>query len=131
VSSSLTGRRAILAAMLLVNLPHAVAADTTIGWNLVPSSNQKGISQIERGGALFQSACAICHGVGIDRPGTSSLEIKYRGRLPALLEKRTDLTSERVIYYIRHGVAMMPQFRKTELSDTEAAAIAAYLARRR
>jgi (+)-pinoresinol hydroxylase len=83
------------------------------------------------GEALFQRACAICHGVGIDRPGTSSLEIKYRGRLPALLEKRTDLTPAVVLYYIRHGVAMMPQFRKTELSDKEASAIAAYLTRRR
>jgi len=80
---------------------------------------------------LFHSACTICHGVGIDRPGTSSLEIKYQGRLPALLERRTDLTPEAVLYYIRHGVAMMPQFRKTELSDEEAVAIAAYLARPR
>jgi (+)-pinoresinol hydroxylase len=117
--------------MLLCNLPPALAAAPTIGWNLVPGPDRKGVSQVERGAALFQSACAICHGSGIDRPGTSSLEIKYRGRLPALLERRTDLTSERVLYYIRHGVAMMPQFRKTELSDEEAAAIAAYLARPR
>jgi mono/diheme cytochrome c family protein len=38
---------------------------------------------------------------------------------------------ELVLYFIRHGVAMMPQFRKTELNDEEGAAIAAYLARKR
>jgi mono/diheme cytochrome c family protein len=83
-----------------------MGVEPTIGWNLVPGPDQKGISQVERGAALFQRACAICHGVGIDRLGTSSLEIKYRGRLPAPLEKRADLTPERVIYYMRHGVAM-------------------------
>jgi mono/diheme cytochrome c family protein len=31
---------------------------------------------------------------------------------------------------VRHGIAMMPSFRKTELSDAQVAAIAAYLSRK-
>jgi hypothetical protein len=47
------------------------------------------------------------------------------------LEQRTDLTPEMVAYYVRHGIAMMPSFRKTELSDAQVAAIAAYLGQKR
>jgi mono/diheme cytochrome c family protein len=60
-----------------------------------------------------------------------SWQFKYRGRLPAALEQRTDLTPQIVIYYVRHGIAMMPSFRKTELSDAQVAAIAAYLTRKK
>ncbi|MBS0367041.1 MAG: cytochrome c [Proteobacteria bacterium] len=74
-------------------------------------------------------ACAVCHGDGPDHPGTSSLQIKYEGKLPALLEQRTDLTPDLVRYYVRNGFAMMPRFRKTELSDAEVDAIVNYLTR--
>jgi len=81
------------------------------------------------GKAEFDNACGICHGTGPDNPGTTSLRFKYGGRLPALLEERTDLTRDTVVFYIRHGIAMMPAFRKTELGDAQADAIARYLAR--
>jgi (+)-pinoresinol hydroxylase len=106
----------------------AAAAAPTISWKLFPEASTQESSQ---GRAEFQNACAICHGAGPDRPGTSSLQFKYGGRLPALLEERTDLTPERVKYFIRHGIAMMPGFRKTELSDAQVEAIANYLARKR
>jgi hypothetical protein len=60
-----------------------------------------------------------------------SLQFKYAGRLPAALEQRTDLTPQIVQYYVRHGIAMMPSFRKTELSDAQVLAIAVYLTRHR
>ena len=83
------------------------------------------------GKAEFERACSICHDSGPDRPGTSSLQIKYNGKVPALLEERTDLTADAVRYYIRNGVAMMPRFRKTELTDAQVDSIARYLSRAR
>lgn len=103
------------------------AGAPTVSWKLFPETTPQGGSQ---GRAEFQNACAICHGAGPDRPGTSSLQFKYGGRLPALLEQRTDLSPEQVKFYIRHGIAMMPAFRKTELSDAQADAIANYIGHR-
>ena len=118
---------ACLGTLLFATTLSASAAEPTISWKPLPTAAATGKSQIERGAVAFQNACAVCHGTGPDRPGTSSLEFKYQGQRPALLEKRTDLTPEVVLYFIRNGIAMMPQFRKTELSDAQAAAIAAYL----
>lgn len=122
---------ACLGALLLGTTLSSSAAEPTISWKLLPSAAAANKSQIERGAVAFQNACAVCHGAGPDRPGTSSLEFKYQGQRPALLEKRTDLTPQLVLFFIRNGIAMMPQFRKTELSDEDATAIAAYLSAKR
>jgi (+)-pinoresinol hydroxylase len=91
-------------------------------------------SMVEHGNRLFQYHCAPCHGKGAGErgaflPGTNALNVKYQGKLPGALEERTDLLPELVTYIIRHGIEGMPFFRKTEISDSEAAAIGAYLAR--
>ena len=113
--------------LVLTAVTSAVAApQPTVSWTWWPVA-----AATEPGKAAFQRACSICHGEGPDRPGTSSLQIKYEGKLPALLEQRTDLTADVVRYYVRNGVAMMPRFRKTELSDAEVDAIARYLSRAR
>lgn len=83
-----------------------------------------------RGYVEFQRACAVCHGSGPAKPGTRALRTKYRGKLPALLERRTDLAAAYVKFIVRHGVTVMPPFRKTELSDADLDAIAAYLGRK-
>ena len=63
-------------------------------------------------------------------PGTQQLRLKYRGtNVPALLEERTDLVPEFVKTIVRQGVSFMPHFRKTEISDAELDAIAAFLTR--
>ena len=49
--------------------------------------------------------------------------------MPALLEKRTDLTPQLIKTYVRNGISVMPIFRKTEISDADLDAIAAYLTR--
>ncbi len=109
----------------------AAASEPTITWRLFPATSASGKAP-PRGKTEFDAACGICHGSGgPDRPGTGSLRLKYGATKPALLEERTDLTAEVVTYFIRHGIAMMPQFRKTELNDQQAAAIAAYLSRKR
>jgi (+)-pinoresinol hydroxylase len=118
---------ALAGSLLLVGAP-AFGAGPTVSWKLFPESNSSQNAQAEAGKVDFLNACAVCHAAEPDRPGTMSLQFKYAGRLPAALEQRTDLTREIVTYYVRHGIAMMPSFRKTELSDAQVAAIAAYLA---
>ncbi len=61
-------------------------------------------------------------------PGTHALSLKYRGEKPGLLEERTDLPAEVLKAFVRNGVASMPPFRKTEVTDADLDAIAAYLA---
>ena len=80
---------------------------------------------------MFQGRCEICHGAGIDRAGTLSLQAKYDGAKPARLEERRDLTPAVVHFYVRNGSGMMPFFRKTEVSDAELDDLAAYLSRKR
>jgi len=84
---------------------------------------------LENGRKVYEYWCATCHGRGPENPGTQSLEVKYRGEVPAALEDRTDLAPPVTVYFVRHGFALMPPFRKTEISDAELRDLAAYLAR--
>ena len=70
-------------------------------------------------------------GEGPAKPGTRALHIKYQGKEPALLADRTDLAPDYIKLIVRHGVSVMPPFRKTELSDAELDDVVAYLTRRR
>jgi mono/diheme cytochrome c family protein len=45
-----------------------------------------------------------------------------------VLLERTDLAPEVVARFVRTGVLSMPPFRKTEVTDAELAAVAAYVA---
>jgi len=82
-----------------------------------------------RGYVEYQKVCSMCHGEGAGKPGTLALQAKYKGALPALLEKRTDLTPALIKLYVRNGITIMPTFRKTEISDADLDAIATYLTR--
>jgi (+)-pinoresinol hydroxylase len=82
-----------------------------------------------RGYVEYQKYCSACHGEGVGRPGTIALEAKYKDALPALLDKRTDLTPQLIKMYVRNGITVMPNFRKTEISDLELDRIVAYLTR--
>ena len=84
---------------------------------------------IARGEDVYQYWCNTCHGPEMLKPGTQSLSIKYQGALPAALADRTDMTPEFVKYYVRTGIAVMPFFRPTEISDPDLDALAAYLSR--
>ncbi len=121
-----------LASFIGVGLLLGVAAAAQAApWSLFPSPAGQAATPVERGAVVFQGRCEICHGKGIDRSGTISLGFKYKGDKPALLQERRDLTPEVVRFYVRNGVAMMPFFRKTEVSDAELDDLAAYLSRKR
>jgi len=82
---------------------------------------------IQKGEKVFDYWCATCHGANL--PGTIALDAKYKGAKPALLSERTDLTPPVTKAFVRKGVSIMPFFRKTEVSDADLDALAAYLAR--
>jgi mono/diheme cytochrome c family protein len=84
-----------------------------------------------RGKQVFDRWCAACHARGPGHPGTQSLQVKYKGERPAALEDRTDLSPTITAFFTRHGVALMPQFRKTEISDAELKELSAYLAKKK
>jgi len=81
------------------------------------------------GKAVYDKWCTPCHGAGPGKPGTTVLAERYGTSLPALLEERTDLTSEYLTTFVRSGIGVMPQFRKTEITDAELAEMIAYLLR--
>src|SRR5262245_3437666 len=81
-----------------------------------------------RGNEVFQNWCAPCHAPGARHPGTQALESLYKGAKSAALEQRTDLLPELTRAFVRTGVSVMPPFRKTEISDADLDALAAYLA---
>ena len=110
-------RRARIAALAVASLILASAAFAA------PPDQE----QIERGHKVYEKWCLPCHGSGQGRPGTASLAA--RGQKPAVLEERTDLTAPTIKQFVRHGVLFMPTFRKTEISDADLDAIAAYLTR--
>ena len=83
---------------------------------------------VARGNEVFQNWCAPCHAPGARHPGTQALEALYKGAKPAALEQRTDLLPELTRAFVRTGVSVMPPFRKTEISDSDLEALAAYLA---
>jgi mono/diheme cytochrome c family protein len=85
-------------------------------------------SNVGRGGQVFENWCAPCHAPGPRHPGTQALESLYKGAKPAALEQRTDLVPELTRSFVRTGVSVMPPFRKTEISDVDLEALAAYLA---
>jgi mono/diheme cytochrome c family protein len=124
-------RLSIALAALLAGLPASAQDDAApiASWSRTAAVSETAGSLSERGAAVFNNWCDACHrNAGQNAPGTRSLELKYRGELPAALEERTDLTPALVELYVREGVATMPFYRKTEISDEDLAALSAYLA---
>lgn len=88
-------------------------------------------ADLDNGHALFQRWCAGCH-AGTNRQGglpagTYTLQQRYQGRLPADLEKRTDLQPAYIKTLVRSGINIMPRTRKTEITDAELDDLVAYL----
>ena len=109
-----------------------------LSWSLYAASSnaadEKAQAQTTAGKRVYDAWCVDCHGKGPGRygrglTGTEALEAKYEGKLPAVLDERTDLTPELVRHFVRNGASVMPFFRKTEINDAELAALASYLSR--
>jgi mono/diheme cytochrome c family protein len=83
------------------------------------------------GRLTYEKWCAPCHAPGPDHPGTQALDALYKGSKPGALIERSDLTPPIVKQFVRKGVSVMPFFRKTEISDTELDALAAFLSRQK
>lgn len=84
--------------------------------------------ELQEGKAVYAHWCAPCHADVPSLAGTSSLAIKYQGTdIPAALEDRTDLSSPVIGVFVRNGVAWMPPFRPTEISNDDLAKLSAYL----
>jgi mono/diheme cytochrome c family protein len=77
---------------------------------------------------VYDTWCGACHDPGPRHPGTQALDALYKGTKPGALEERTDLVPKLTETFVRKGVSVMPPFRKTEISDADLAALAAYLA---
>ena len=100
-------------------------------WSRTTASAEDRGSPVERGAAVFNNWCSACHSRGPQNaPGTASLQNKYQGSVPAALQDRRDLTPDLVKLFVRNGVAMMAPLRKTEVSDADLDALAAYLTQR-
>ncbi|MEJ0007101.1 MAG: cytochrome c [Steroidobacteraceae bacterium] len=82
----------------------------------------------DTGKAVYEHWCAPCHAPGPGHPGTQSLQLKYGGKLPAVLLERTDLAPQAIAVFVRQGVLLMAPFRKTEITDAELAGLTAYVA---
>jgi mono/diheme cytochrome c family protein len=88
---------------------------------------------VAEGKAVFQKVCTPCHGTGWGTdgapalPGPAALALKYKGQVSPLLEQRSDLTPALLKAYVRNGTGAMPMFRKTEITDSQIEAVAAYL----
>ena len=114
---------------LMMTMVHALLAGA-----LAASAAAQEAADVARGREVFAHYCAPCHGPGRGDdgapmlPGTHALTLKYRGEKPGLLEERTDLPAELIKAFVRNGVASMPPLRKTEVTDEDLDAIAAYLA---
>ena len=99
-------------------------APPAVAWTGKPVSTD----EQKRGKAVFAEWCAGCHAAGPRRPGTQALDALYKGKKPGVIEERTDLVPKLTETFVRRGVSVMPAFRKTEISDADLAALAAYLA---
>jgi mono/diheme cytochrome c family protein len=123
----LCGAMSVAASAAAQDAPFPIPA-----WSRTTAANETTGSVTDRGAAVFNNWCSACHSRGpANAPGTTSLQNKYQGAVPAALEDRTDLTAEVVTLFVRNGVATMPFYRKTEIDDAELAALVAYLVRSR
>ncbi len=83
-----------------------------------------------RGKTVYGHWCAHCHDEKPSAPGRLKLEWK-RDLKSSVLTDRVDLPAEYITAVVRRGLAEMPSFRKTEISDADLTSIAAYLNRKR
>ena len=105
----------------------AVASVALSAWAEAASAADGSASKLAQGEKVFNYWCATCHSSGAGMPGTQALQAKYNGTPPALLLERNDLTADQIAFFVRNGVSVMAQFRKTEVSDADLEALTSYI----
>ena len=97
------------------------------------AQNRARDADVEQGAAVYAAQCAYCHdrvpeGTALSMlPAPASLTLKYDGALSPYIEERGDLASAATLaVFLRNGAGSMPPFRKTEVTDADLAALAAY-----
>ena len=128
--------------LFLANALADPAASPQSAWKATPLTADARLTNplVRRGKEVFDARRRACHGafpgksrgndaLAMQVPGTYALELRYKGKLPARLEERTDLTPEAVASFVRHRGGFMPPLRPTEVSDEDLKALGAYLAR--
>ena len=85
-------------------------------------------AESDLGKQVYERWCVHCHAPGRGNPGTQSLQVKYQGKIPAVLLERTDITPAFITLTVRQGTMSMPPFRKTEITDEELAALSKWMA---
>lgn len=81
------------------------------------------------GADVYRRWCAACHAPGPNHPGTQALEFIHGGKSPAALIDRRDLAPEYLRLVVRKGIANMPPFRPTEISDEQLEALASWISK--
>lgn len=100
---------------------------TGISMARTPSqTNDRAAANLDEGKVLFRARCGVCHLAG----GTGTFMLARRlGKDRALLQSRTDLSSDFVRKISRVGIGSMPPLNRIELPDGELDIIATYLTR--
>lgn len=80
----------------------------------------------QEGARVFKHWCSHCHAEGSGHPGTQRLGWD-KGEKFAVLEQRKDLAPAYIKYVVRNGYREMPNFRITEISESELEALTRYL----
>jgi len=93
----------------------------------MPLLAQETADEYAAGRAVYTRWCAPCHAAGVSHPGTNALTVKYAGVKSGVLLEWRDLTPEYVAGIVRGGIAVMPPFRKVEISDAQLEALARFL----
>ena len=83
----------------------------------------------ERGQEVYANWCAPCHMDSPFAPGTIQLRAT-RGEALAVVDKRNDLTAPTIRALVRQGLAGMPKFRRTEISESDLEELIKYLAKK-
>jgi mono/diheme cytochrome c family protein len=117
-------RRGLLTVLLTLAIAWLSGAPAAAQGTATPADQ----ARRDRGKAVYDTWCGACHDPGPRHPGTQALDALYKGAKPGALEARTDLVPKLTETFVRKGVSVMPPFRKTEISDADLAALAAYLA---
>jgi len=118
-----------MARLLIAGVLVGLASIAQIAQAAEPAAKAPAKPPAPSGQAVYEHWCAPCHAPGPGHPGTQSLQLKYGGKTPAVLLERTDLSPQAVSVFVRQGILLMAPFRKTEVSDTELAALSAFVAK--